>query len=265
MAKLPAALSIAGSDSGGAAGIQADLLTFAALGVYGTTAITCLTAQNPTGVSAIQAVSKDTLQAQIEQVLSYYPVRAIKTGMLFNEEIILSTATILKRHPSIQVVVDPVSVATSGAVLLQPEALSALKSELLPLATIITPNLDEAQLLLGHKIATKEEMIHAARELANSYHSIILVKGGHLMGDELADIAASPNGEITEFTQGRIQGIDTHGSGCTLSAAIAAILALGYAPLDSISKARDYLRRGMEKPLPLAKNHFINHFPSEVK
>lgn len=258
---IPAALSIAGSDSGANAGIQVDLLTFAANGVYGTTAITCLTAQNPTGVSAIQATEVDIVEAQIEQVLNYYPIRAIKTGMLFNREIILAVARRLERVPQIPLVIDPVSVATSGHAILQPNALEALKVDLLPLATVLTPNLDEAKLLLDRDITNPEEIEEAAIDLAKAYQATALVKGGHLPGDELVDIVASPDGTTYTYTQKRIQNIDTHGSGCTLSAAIASQLALGKPTIEAISAARDYLRRGMDNPVKLPESPFINHCP----
>ncbi|MBK1878391.1 bifunctional hydroxymethylpyrimidine kinase/phosphomethylpyrimidine kinase [Pelagicoccus mobilis] len=257
----PAALSIAGSDSGGNAGIQADLLSFAANGVYGTTAITCLTAQNPTGVSAIHTAPAEFVDAQISQVLDFYPIKAIKTGMLFNREIIMAVARRLERAPLISIVVDPVSVATSGHVLLQDDALDALKIHLLPLARVVTPNLDEAKLLLGREIQNVEEMDQAAIDLAKAYQATALVKGGHLEGEDLIDVVATPSGETHHFHQTRIQEIDTHGSGCTLSSATAAQIAKGNTALDAISIARDYLRRGMESPVTLPQSPFINHLP----
>lgn len=258
---VPVALSIAGSDSGANAGIQADLLSFAANGVYGTTAITCLTAQNPTGVSAIQAAEADFVEAQIDQVLRYYPVKAIKTGMLFNREIILAVARRLKKAPLIPLFIDPVSVASSGHALLQEDALEALKLHLLPLATVLTPNLDEAKLLLNRQISNPAEMREAALDLARAYQATVLLKGGHLPGDNLVDVVASPDGQSQSFTQERILDIDTHGSGCTLSAAIAAQVARGNSIPNSISIARSYLRRGMENPIKLPQSPFINHLP----
>ncbi|MBD5778972.1 bifunctional hydroxymethylpyrimidine kinase/phosphomethylpyrimidine kinase [Pelagicoccus sp. NFK12] len=257
----PAALSIAGSDSGANAGIQADLLSFAANGVYGTTAISCLTAQNPRGVCAIQATDVEVLEAQIEQVLQYYPIRAIKTGMLFNEALILAVARKLERVPRLPLVVDPVSVATSGHPLLQDSALEALKVHLLPLASVLTPNLDEAKLLLGREISNPSEMERAALDLAKAYQAYALVKGGHLSNDDLVDVVATPDGQTHHFHQTRIHGIDTHGSGCTLSAAIAAQIARGQAIIDAIAKAREYLRACMETPVRLPTSPFINHLP----
>lgn len=258
--KSNTALTIAGSDSGANAGIQADLLTFAANGVYGTSAITCLTAQNPDGISAIQPTPASVVEAQITQVLSYYPVRAIKTGMLFNQQIIRTVTEQISKYPNIPVVVDPVAVATSGKTLLEPEAISALK-ELLPLATVITPNLDEAKLLLGRKIESLEEMKLAAEEMARKYKIFVLLKGGHLIGDTLTDFLCSPSGELKQFDQNRIHDLDTHGSGCTLSSAVAAHLALGSTPVDATKIALTYLRKGMENPIFLNKSPFINHLP----
>lgn len=258
----PVALTIAGSDSGANAGIQADLLTFAANGVYGTTAITCLTAQNPTGVTAIHATTAVFIEAQLKQLLAYFPIKAAKTGMLFNREIIETVADAFEARPEIPLVVDPVSVASSGDPLLEPDAFAALKSRLLPLAILLTPNLDEAELLLERPLRSPEAMEAAAVELAQSYRAITVLKGGHLDGDELVDIVATPEGQLHRFTQQRIHYLDTHGSGCTLSAAITAHLALGKAPLDAIDAARHYLRRAMTQALTLPSGHFINHFPA---
>lgn len=257
---ITAALSIAGSDSGGNAGIQADLLSFAANGVYGTTAITCLTAQNPEGISALEAATAEVVDAQIKQALSYYPIRGIKTGMLFNREIVQTVARRLG-DSVIPLVVDPVCVATSGQSLLQADAIAALKENLLPLADVITPNLDEAKLLLGREIDCIDDMDAAALEFAKTYRTVALIKGGHLPGNELVDVVATPDGALRHFQQERIPEINTHGSGCTLSSAIAAHLALGKSPLEAITNARDYLRRGMENPICLQGSHFINHFP----
>ncbi|MDQ8202660.1 bifunctional hydroxymethylpyrimidine kinase/phosphomethylpyrimidine kinase [Pelagicoccus sp. SDUM812003] len=259
---IPTALSIAGSDSGANAGIQVDLMTFAAHGVYGTTAITCLTAQNPTGITAVHAAPTEIVVSQIEQVLAYYPVAAAKTGMLFNREIIAAVAETVAKRPELKLVVDPVSVATSGHPLLEPDALATLKKELLPLASVITPNLDEAKLLLDRDIETPQAMEQAARELAAAYQAHVLVKGGHLAGDQLIDIVAEPTGKIHRYTQTRIDNIDTHGSGCTLSSATAANLARGLPALLAIEEARFYLRRGMENALKLPEANFINHYPA---
>lgn len=257
----PVALTIAGSDSGANAGIQADLLAFAANGVYGVTAITCLTAQNPRGISAIHAAPAAFVREQANQLQAFFRPRAAKTGMLFSEEIIAAVADFFEAHPAIRLVVDPVTVATSGKPLLEPQALETLKRRLLPLADVLTPNLDEAGLLVGRALASPEDMESAARELAAAYETTAFVKGGHLGGDELHDIVCEPSGRLHRYSQSRIRDIDTHGSGCTLSAAIAARLARGDAPLAAIEEARRYLRRGMENAIRLGDELFINHFP----
>jgi hydroxymethylpyrimidine/phosphomethylpyrimidine kinase len=259
-ADLPVALSIAGSDSGGGAGIQADLLTFAANGVFGTTAITCLTAQNPDGVTGIEAMPADFVREQIEQVHRYFTIGAIKTGMLFNEEIIEAVSGFLEDHPDIPVVVDPVMVATSGAVLLHKKAISALQLRLLPRATVITPNLDEAAVLLGSKATTVAGMEEDALQLATTIGVPVLLKGGHLEDTpEVIDILALSDGTFHPFSAQRIGNVDTHGSGCTLSSAIAANLARKWDLIQAIGEALTYLRRGMRQPLHLNGRAFIQH------
>lgn len=259
-ADTPIALSIAGSDSGGGAGIQADLLTFAANGVFGTTAITCLTAQNPDGVTGIEAMPADFVREQIEQVHRYFSIGAIKTGMLFNEEIITAVSGFLEDHPDIPVVVDPVMVATSGAVLLHESAISALQLKLLPRADIITPNLDEAAVLLGSRPTTVPEMEQAAVRLATTIGVPVLLKGGHLEDTaEVIDLLALEDGTLHRFSTKRIENVDTHGSGCTLSSAIAANLARKWELIQAIGEALTYLRRGMRQPLTLNGRPFIQH------
>jgi hydroxymethylpyrimidine/phosphomethylpyrimidine kinase len=256
----PVALSIAGSDSGGGAGIQADLLTFAANGAFGTTAITCLTAQNPDGVTGIEAMPAAFVREQIEQVHRYFRIGAIKTGMLFNEEIIGAVSDFLEDHPDIPVVVDPVMVATSGAVLLHENAISALQLKLLPRASVITPNLDEAAVLLGSRPTTVGEMEQAAARLASTIGVPVLLKGGHLEETpEVIDILALEDGTTHPFSAQRIGNVDTHGSGCTLSSAIAANLARKWDLIQAIGEALTYLRRGMRQPLYLNGRAFIQH------
>jgi hydroxymethylpyrimidine/phosphomethylpyrimidine kinase len=258
---LPVALSIAGSDSGASAGVQADLLTFAALGVFGTTAITCLTAQNPTGVAGVHEVPANFVAEQCREVAAYFRVRAAKTGMLFSASIITAVAEFLRAQPRIKLVVDPVMVATSGAVLLQPEAIAAMKSALLPRATVVTPNLDEAGVLLGlgRKPSTVDETIESARALASAHGVPFLVKGGHLAGDQLVDVLARPRGAVRLWRGRRVHDVDTHGSGCTLSAAIVAGLAHGFALERAVDRAHAYLRRGITRPLNIAGRAFIAH------
>jgi hydroxymethylpyrimidine/phosphomethylpyrimidine kinase len=260
-AELPVALTIAGSDSGAGAGIQADLLTFAAHGVFGTTAITCLTAQNPDGVTAIETLPAAFVLEQILQVHRCFKLRALKTGMLHSAAIVTAVADFLRAEPLIPAVIDPVMVATSGAVLLEPEALAAVREQLLPRAVLVTPNLDEVAVLLGERPATVAAMIEAGRQLTDTFGTAFLVKGGHLSGDELTDVLVQSGGDVKTFISRRVQDVNTHGSGCTLSAAIAANLARGFALDDAVDAARAYLLRGLEDGLLIGHRRFINHHP----
>jgi hydroxymethylpyrimidine/phosphomethylpyrimidine kinase len=259
-ADTPVALSIAGSDSGGGAGIQADLLSFTANGAFGTTAITCLTAQNPAGVSAIEALPADFVAAQIQQVHRYFRIGAIKTGMLYNRDIIAAVAGFLEDNPEIPVVVDPVMVATSGALLLHASAVEALQLKLLPRATLVTPNLDEAAILLGRTVADARAMETAASDLAATIGVSVLLKGGHLNGGaEVVDYLAAPDGQTRAFSARRIDGVNTHGSGCTLSSAIAARLAAHHDLTRAVGEALIYLHKGLDQPLFLNGQPFIRH------
>ena len=234
-------LSIAGSDSGGGAGIQADLKTFAALGCYGMTAITALTAQNTLGVSAIHGVPADMLKAQLGAVLDDIGVDAVKIGMLHAPEIVRTVAWALRHNPVQRVVLDPVMVATSGDRLIAPETVQVLVDELFPLATVITPNLDEAALLLGRPIGHAEELEGAARELLAMGARAVLLKGGHLPGDEVTDLLVTGTGAAQRLTSPRIESRNTHGTGCTLSSAIAAHLAQGEPLERAVSLARAFI------------------------
>ena len=224
--KLPVALTIAGSDSGGGAGIQADLKTFAALGVHGASAIACLTAQNPKRVLEIETCSPRMLRRQIEAVFEELPPRAVKTGMLFSAVNISVVANFLGKRKC-PLIVDPVLVSTSGAKLLASDALKILKKKLLPLATLVTPNLSEAEILAGRKISNIEEMRTAAKQIHSQFGCAVLVKGGHLRGvSEAADIFFDGQTELL-LSAPFVKGIRTHGTGCVYSAAICAALALG--------------------------------------
>ena len=261
---LPTTLSIAGSDSGAVAGAQADLLTFASNNVFGTTALTCVTAQNPNSISAIHALPSEEVAAQIRQIDAYYKPLAVKTGMLFSSEIIgVVCQELQKLSAKPKVVVDPVMVASSGATLLQPEAISMIKSQLLPLATLVTPNLDEAEILVDRKLKSKGEIEEAAASLSEQYRTAFLIKGGHLRGNDLFDTLAFPDGTLRTYEQTRILDIDTHGSGCTLSSAIAAHLAQGHDVQQAVEKGLKYLRAGMTRSLAIGGNNFINHFPQK--
>ena len=235
-------LSIAGSDSGGGAGVQADLKTFAALGCFGTTAITALTAQSTTGVRAIHAVPLDMLADQIDAVVEDIGVDAVKIGMLHSAPTIETVAAALDRHHLRQTVLDPVMVATSGAALIDPSAIAALVRLLFPRALLVTPNLDEAAMLVGRPLHTEADMADAAQQLLDMGARAVLLKGGHRPGDTVADLLLQPGTPPQWLRAPRIATTNTHGTGCTLSSAIAARLALGDGLLQAVEQARDFVR-----------------------
>ncbi len=243
--EYPRVLSIAGSDSGGGAGIQADLKTFAALGCYGMTAITALTAQNTLGVRAIHGVPPAMLREQIDAVVEDIGLDAIKIGMLHSPEIVQTVAEAIDRHALKKVVLDPVMVATSGAVLIENPAIAALVRELFWRADVVTPNLDEASLLVGRPLNNEHEMEAAALELLAMGATAVLLKGGHLAGDVVSDLLVTKNGEVHWMRAPRIHSANTHGTGCTLSSAIAAHLALGATLLAAVQAARAYVRAAL--------------------
>lgn len=240
--QYPHVLSIAGSDSSGGAGIQADLKTFTALGCFGMTAITALTAQNTLGVRAIHGVPAQMLCDQIDAVVEDIGVDAVKIGMLHSPEIVQEVASAIDRHALQKVVLDPVMVATSGAVLIDHPAIAALVRELFGRAVLVTPNLDEAALLVGRPLANEADMEAAARELLGKGARAVLLKGGHLAGDVVSDLLLERGGQPQWMRAPRIQSANTHGTGCTLSSAIAAYLALGYALPEAVDAARVYVR-----------------------
>ncbi len=237
----PRVLSIAGSDSGGGAGIQADLKTFSALGCYGMTAITALTAQNTQGVRGIFGVPPEFLAAQIDAVIEDIGVDAVKIGMLHAPEIVRVVAQAIRKHKLQRVVLDPVMVATSGDRLIAEETVAVLVQELFPLATVITPNLDEAELLLGHKISGIAGLEPAAQELLALGAPNVLLKGGHLQGEEVVDLLLQPGREPVRLSSQRISSQNVHGTGCTLSSAIAAQLATGHPLEQAVRLARAYI------------------------
>lgn len=256
----PVALTIAGSDNSAGAGIQADLKTFTAHGVYGLTAVTCVVAEIPGRVSAIQPVETGIVRQQIELSLGAYPVAAAKTGMLLSRGIIEMVAGLYKDLPPVPVplvqrircgedmrqrpllVVDPVMVASSGDSLLQADAVRAYRELLFPLATLITPNLDEARVLLeGRAIADPRAMQEAGTELCRRHGTAFLMKGGHLGGDMAIDLLCLPDGKVAEFHAPFIRGVQTHGTGCTYSAAITAGLALGLDLEAAVTRAKGYV------------------------
>ena len=218
-------LTIAGSDSGGGAGIQADLKTFAALGAYGMSAITALTAQNTLGVAGIHAVPPDFLAAQIDAVASDIGAHAVKIGMLHAPEIVQAVAQAIDRHALPHVVLDPVMVSATGATLIEPPAVQTLVAELFPRAALITPNLDEAALLLGRRVENAQDMPAAAQALLQMGARAVLLKGGHLPGDQVLDVLVERGGESHAMQHERVATGNLHGAGCTLSSALAVFLA----------------------------------------
>lgn len=242
----PRVLSIAGSDSGGGAGIQADLKTMAALGCFGMTAITALTAQNTMGVRAIHGVPVQMLTDQIDAVVEDIGVDAVKIGMLHAPEIVRAVAQAIDRHHLRNIVLDPVMVATSGAVLIGESAVAVLVRELFPRAMLVTPNLDEAALLVGRPLASEADMESAAHSLLEMGAQAVLIKGGHLQGDVVSDVLLTPTSAPQWMRAARIATANTHGTGCTLSSAIASHLALGASLQDAVHSARHYIRGALE-------------------
>jgi hydroxymethylpyrimidine/phosphomethylpyrimidine kinase len=251
--KLPVALTIAGSDSGGGAGIQADLKTFAALGVHGTSAITAITAQNTVTVTEIFELPPGIVVAQIEAIMSDLEVAAVKTGMLASSQIIEAVANAIESHRIRNLVVDPVMVAKGGAQLLRDDAIDALRVRLLPLAAIVTPNLPEAEVILGRSIRTIAERREAARDLVALGPRAAVVKGGHA-GDDVTDVYWDGS-EMVELPGDRVQTANTHGSGCVFSAAIAAGLANGLEPLAAVRQAKDFITGAIGFSLEIGHGH----------
>lgn len=257
--EMPVALTIAGSDSGGGAGVQADLKTFAPLGVHGTSAITCITAQNPRGVTAVAPCSGKILRAQLKAVFGELSPRAAKTGMLFSSEIIRIVACWFQewRCP---LVVDPVMVATSGARLLKSDAVKTLKRDLLPRAMVITPNVPEAEALVGNRIRNPEDLRRAARELHERFGCAALVKGGHLPTPKtVIDILFDGTTEWV-FSAPRVAGMKTHGTGCTYSAAIVAFLARGEKLEGAVRLAKHFVTRAIGASRRICGHDVLNHF-----
>src|SRR5205085_6585828 len=244
-ATIPVALSIAGSDSSAGAGIQADLKTFSALGVYGLTAVTCIVAEVPGKVSRIEPVSARIVREQIEVLVKNFPIGAIKTGLLCSAEMISVVAKAIRsmhRNSAspVPVVIDPVIVATSGDLLLELAAIETYEKELFPLASLITPNLNEAERLLGTEIKDRQAMRRAGKKLERKFGTAILVKGGHLEGDAALDLLFI-GGKVVEFSAPKAFGVATHGTGCTYSAAISAGLASGLALEEAIRRAKKFV------------------------
>jgi hydroxymethylpyrimidine/phosphomethylpyrimidine kinase len=260
MGQTPVALTIAGSDSSAGAGIQADLKTFSAFGVYGLTAVTCVVAETPGRVSKIEPVSAELVRDQIEVLLRSFPVAAIKTGLLFSAEIVSEIANVLRERPSIPLVIDPVMVATSGDLLLQDDAIENYERELFPLAAVITPNLGEAERLSGKPICDLAAMRAAGEILARKYSVSVLLKGGHLAGDHAIDLLFL-KGNVIEFSAPFSRGVATHGTGCTYSAAITAGLAAGLPLEDAVRRAKTFVSAAIAQHHAWKDIHALNHSP----
>lgn len=266
MAIRPVALTIAGSDNSSGAGIQADLKTFTALGTYGLTSVTCVVAEIPGCVSAIAPIAPEIVAEQVRLSFTAYPVAAMKTGMLFSYPIINAVCDVLEalsvRPP---LVVDPVMIASSGDPLLEPAAMEAYPARVFPLATLVTPNLDEASALIGRKITSREVLQEAGHELCARHKTAFLLKGGHLPG-EAVDLLITPDGAVHTFTAPRVAGVSTHGTGCTFSAAITAGLAKGLSLVDAVAEGKRYIARAITQyyswPSPSGvgeATHALNH------
>ncbi len=255
------ALTIAGSDSSGGAGIQADLKTFAALGVYGASAITAVTAQDTRRVHAIVELAPAFVAQQIDAVIGDIGADAVKTGMLASAPIIETVVDRLKRWEALNVVVDPVMVAKGGDKLLRDDAVAALKSSLLPLATVVTPNLPEAEVLVGRRIESWDDMREAARELHALGARNVVIKGGHRADDGTATDLLFDGTSFREYTTGRVATTSTHGTGCTFAAAIAASLAKGEPVATAVAAAKAYVTKALQAAYPLGGGHGpVHHF-----
>jgi hydroxymethylpyrimidine/phosphomethylpyrimidine kinase len=259
MKRIPTAMTIAGSDSGGGAGIQADLKTFAALGVYGTSTLTAITAQNTMRVTAIHEIPTDVIAAQMEAIITDIGADAVKTGMLSSSAIVEVVAAELKRHRVTALVVDPVMVAKSGDRLLREEAINALHTKLVPLAAVVTPNIPEAEALTGIKIVTETDIRRAAERIMAMGARGVVVKGGHREGP--ATDLFYDGSRFQEFTAPRIITTNTHGTGCTFASAIAAWLAHGKNVIDAVTLAKEYVTEALRHSFPVGEGHGpLHHF-----
>lgn len=272
----PVVLSIAGSDCSGGAGIQADLKTISSLGVYAATAITAITIQNTTGVKQSIPLPPTTVAAQIEAVLTDLNVKVIKIGMVCNKEIIQAIVSQLEAHPSIPVIVDPIIVSSSGRTLLEPDAIESLKQLLLPKTWLITPNLPEAELLTGVHISHENDLNLAAQAFTHYGCIYTLIKGGHRSSKEMTDVlfGTPSSNNVTQrlisFNRTKVESVNTHGTGCTLSSAIAAHIALGYNIKEAIEKSKNYITDAISHSKDVKLGHStgpLNHFfnPKKMK
>jgi hydroxymethylpyrimidine/phosphomethylpyrimidine kinase len=257
---LPIALTVAGSDSGGGAGIQADLKTFASLGVHGVSVITCVTAQNPRELVAVQPCGAEMVRGQLEAVFDELPPLALKTGMLYSAPVIRAVAAFLAGRRGPLLVVDPVLVSTSGAPLLKPNAIASLIEHLLPLAGLLTPNRDEAELLTGLRLNSAQDLRDAARALHGRFGCPVLVKGGHLRGlRQAVDILYDGRQELL-LSAPFVRGVRTHGTGCVYSAAIAGYLARGLSLARAVCRAKEYITQAIAQSCVAAGHPVLNCF-----
>ena len=267
MRPYPVVLSIAGSDCSGGAGIQADIKTISALGGYAASVITAITVQNTLGVQRVEAVSPETVYDQIEAVMSDLQPDAIKIGMVNDVATIRMIAVCLQKHQPRFVVYDPVMVSTSGHLLMTTEAIQEIKEVLFPLTTLITPNLNEVAVLCARSVTSPEEMLHAAQELATLYQTSILVKGGHLPGEDMCDVLYSADDKSAIYKGKKIESRNLHGTGCTLSSAIATQLAKGNSSNEAIREAKRYIEQAIAagRDLNIGQgNGPLWHFPDSM-
>lgn len=270
MKQYPIVLTIAGSDCSGGAGIQADIKTISALGGYAASVVTAVTVQNTTGVRAVHAIPAEIVRGQIEAVMEDLRPKAIKIGMVGDEEIVRTIAGCMRKYHPKHVVYDPVMVSTSGRKLMNDAAVEIIKEELFPLTHLITPNLDEVEALTGKEVATLEEMEQAARQLSTLYRTSVLVKGGHLPGNEMQDVLCT-DGNILIYKESKIHSRNLHGTGCTLSSSIATYLSLGYTMEQAVGKAKEYLSGAIDagKEIVIGQGngplcHFWDPVPAQI-
>jgi len=252
--KAAVALTIAGSDSGGGAGIQADLKTFEAFGVFGTCAVTCVTAQNPDRVAAVEPISPRIVREQIRAVCSAFPVAAAKTGMLYSAAIIREVAGEIRRNTVPWLVVDPVMISTSGARLLRKDAMRALLDCLAPVASVLTPNITEAEALLGERITSESDLVEAAVSLSRMLGCAVVVKGGHLRGRLAVDAFSADGLSVRRYYTRRITAAQTHGTGCTFAAALTAALAIGIPLEDSVFIAKSFVQSALRGAMRIGRH-----------
>lgn len=266
--KYPSVLAIAGSDSGGGAGIQADIKTISALGCFATCAITAITVQNTVGVTGIHSVPAETVRDQIKAVMDDIRPDVIKIGMIHSKELAIIVAETLQQYPAVTVIFDPVMVAASGDILIEDETIAVLKEYLFPLATVVTPNIDEAIILSGLMIRNVDEMKAAAHRILQTGCKAVLLKGGHLKSDAVFDLYVDQSGKELLSKSDYIPTHNIHGAGCTLSAAIAAYRAIGYTIEDAVQQAHTYIHQAIEQGMDVKTgdgNGPLNHFYNPQK